>query len=68
MNDYNNNFFSKNAGAIIGIIIGLLLACTGLYRVVLVIVAVIAGAHIGRYVQYNKEEVKEKTKNFIDRL
>ena len=31
-------------------------------------IAVIVGAYIGRYIQYNKEEVKEKTKNFIDKL
>lgn len=68
MNDYNNNFFSKNIGAIIGIIIGLLLSCTGLYRAVLVILSIIGGAYIGKYVQYNKEELKEKTKDFIDRL
>ena len=39
MNGYDN-FFSRNLGAIIGIIIGLVLACTGLYRVVLIIIAV----------------------------
>lgn len=68
MNDYNNNFFVKNIGAIIGGIIGIILSCTGLYRAVLVIVAMIAGAYFGRYIQYNKQEVKEKTKNFIDKL
>lgn len=68
MNDYNNNFFFKNLGAIIGIIIGLVLSCTRLYRAVLVIMAVIGGGYIGKYVQYNKESLKEKTKNFIDRL
>lgn len=67
MND-NNNFFIKNLGAIIGIIIGLILACTRLYRVVIVICAMIAGAYVGRYIQYNKPEAKEKMKNFIDKL
>ena len=67
MNDYNN-FFSRNLGAIIGIIIGLVLSCTGLYRLVLVIGAVVGGAFIGKYIQYNKEDVKEKTKDFIDKL
>ncbi len=64
----NNNFIAKNLGAIIGIIIGLILACTRLYRVVIVIMAVSGGAILGRYIQYNKEEAKEKVKNFIDRL
>lgn len=64
----NNNFLTKNIGAIIGIIIGLILACTRLYRVVIVIMAVTGGAMIGKYIQYNKEEAKEKVKSFIDRL
>ncbi len=64
----NSNFFSKNLGAIIGIIIGAILACTGLYRVMIFIIAVYIGARFGKYVQYNKEELKEKSKNFIDKL
>ena len=66
---YNNdNFFSRNIGAIIGIIIALILACTKLYRVVIGIIAVIGGAYIGKYIQYNKEEAKDKVKRFIDKL
>lgn len=64
----NNNFFIKNLGAIIGIIVGLILACTNLYRVVIVIMAVVGGAYIGKYIQYNKEEAKDKMKKFIDKL
>lgn len=64
----NNNFFTKNLGAIIGIIIGLVLACTRLYRVVIVIGAVTGGAFLGKYIQYNKEEAKENVKKFIDKL
>ena len=67
MND-ENNFFIKNLGAIIGIIVGLILACTNLYRVVIVIMAVAGGAYIGKYIQYNKEEAKDKMKKFIDKL
>jgi uncharacterized membrane protein len=67
MND-NNNFFMKNLGALIGIAIGLILACTKLYRVVIVIMAVLGGAYIGKYIQYNKEEAKDKMKKFIDKL
>lgn len=68
MNDNNNNFFTNNLGAIIGIIIGLVLACTNLYRLVIVVLAVLGGAYIGKYIQYNKEEAKEKLKSFIDKL
>ena len=53
---------------IFAIIIGLILACTNLYRVVIAIMAVILGAYIGKYIQYNKEEAKNKMKNFIDKL
>lgn len=63
-----NNFFNKNIGAIIGVIIGLILSCTQLYRFVIVVVAMIAGGFVGRYVQYNKESLKENAKNFIDKL
>lgn len=66
--DENNNFFIKNLGAIIGIIIALILACTSLYRLVIVIMAVVGGAYVGRYIQYNKEEAKDKMKSFIDKL
>lgn len=68
MNENNNNFFTNNLGAIIGIIIGLVLACTKLYRLVIVVLAVLGGAYIGKYLQYNKEEAKDKMKKFIDRL
>ena len=64
----NNNFIIKNLGAIIGIIIGLILACTRLYRVVIVIIAVVGGGYLGKYIQYNKEEAKDKVKKFIDNL
>ena len=64
----NNNFIAKNLGAIIGIIVGLILACTRLYRVVIVIMEITGGAMLGKYIQYNKEEAKDKVKKFIDRL
>ncbi len=64
----NNNFLIKNLGAIIGIIVGLILACTRLYRVVIVIMAVVGGGMLGKYIQYNKEEAKDKMKKFIDKL
>lgn len=67
MND-NNNFFIKNIGAIIGVIIGLILACTGLYKVILILVAIVGGGYVGYYIQYNKESVKEKTIKFINKL
>lgn len=62
------SFFSKFGGALIGAIIALLFACTNFYRVVIAIVFIGLGAWIGNYVQKNKEMVKEKLKNLIDKL
>lgn len=61
-------FFQKYGGAIIGGFIALILACTRLYRVIIAIVLIIIGIWAGNYVQRNKEEVKEKLKNLIDRM
>ena len=46
----------------------LLLLCTKLYDVIIGIVVIIVGAFVGNYVQQNKSEVKEKLKNFIDKI
>lgn len=61
-------FFQKYGGGIIGGLIALVLACTGLYRVVIGIVLVVFGIWVGNYVQKNKEVVKEKLKNLIDKM
>ena len=62
------NFLSQYKGAIIGIIIAILILCTKLYDLLIACVVIILGAIIGNYVQQNKYSVKEKLKNFIDRL
>ena len=61
-------FFEKYGGAIIGGIVALILACTSLYRVVIGIVLVVLGMWAGNYFQKNKESVKEKLKNLIDKM
>lgn len=61
-------FFQKYGGAIIGGIIALVLACTSLYRIVIGIVLVAIGMWAGNYFQKNKESVKEKLKNLIDKM
>ncbi len=61
-------FFEKYGGAIIGGIVALILACTSLYRVVIGIVLVVIGMWAGNYFQKNKESVKEKLKNLIDKM
>lgn len=62
------SFFQKYGGAIIGGIIALVLAFTSFYKYIIAIVFVILGIWAGNYIQKNKEIVKEKLKNFIDRL
>lgn len=66
--DSFKEFVTKYKGAIIGIIIAILILCTRLYQLIIAIVLIFLGAVVGNYVQQNKYEVKEKLKNFIDRL
>lgn len=62
------NFWSQYKGAIIGVIVAILILCTKLYNLIIAIVGIILGAIVGNYVQQNKYAVKEKLKDFIDRL
>ncbi len=66
--DNFKEFVQEYRGAIIGGAIAILILLTGLYKLVVGIVLVCLGIFIGNYVQKNKYEVKEKLKNFIDRL
>lgn len=66
--DNIKDFLTKYRGAIIGIIVAILILCTRLYQLIIAIILVFVGAIVGNYVQQNKFEVKEKIKNFIDRL
>lgn len=65
-------FCDKYGGAVIGFLIGLglaiLLLFTNLYKLIIGIALIILCIYLGNYVQQNKESVKEKTKNFIDKL
>ena len=62
------NFITKYRGAIIGVIIAILILCTKIYELILAIILLFIGAIVGNYVQQNKYDVKEKLKNFIDKL
>lgn len=62
------NFWNQYKGAIIGIVVAILILCTKLYDLIICCVVIILGAMVGSYVQKNKDIVKEKLKNFIDRL
>lgn len=66
--DEIKNFLMKYRGAIIGAIIAILILLTRLYELIIGVVVIAMGICIGNYVQMNKETVKEKLKNFIDRM
>ena len=70
MNDSNDfkNFCLEHRGAIIGGLIAIIIACTGLVQVFFAVVIIIFGIWLGNYVQKNKENVKEKLKKFIDKF
>ena len=55
-------------GAIVGGLIGLLILCTGLYRLVIGVILIAIGLYIGNYVQYNKDSVKDRLKKLIDKM
>lgn len=63
-----NMLISNYAGAVIGGLIALILCFTELYRILVYIVIVLAGAFLGNYVQKNKSNVKEKLKAIIDKF
>ncbi len=67
MNGFKD-FWDHYKGAIIGIVIAVLILITRLQDLILAAVVIILGAIIGNYVQQNKEDVKTKLKNFIDKM
>lgn len=66
--DNFKNFINEYRGAIIGGIIAILILCTNLYKLIIGIILFCIGVFVGNYVQRNKYDVKEKLKNFIDRM
>lgn len=61
-------FFKTYSGAIIGAIVAIIILCTHLYELIIWTLFICLGLYLGNYIQHNKFEVKEKLKNFIDRL
>ncbi|MFR8104677.1 MAG: hypothetical protein ACLU8F_06375 [Clostridia bacterium] len=62
------DFIMQYRGAIIGAIVAILILLTNLYRLIIGIILICLGIFVGNYIQQNKYEVKEKLKNFIDRM
>ena len=67
MNDIKK-FLKNYSGAIIGALIAVIILLTHLYDLIIWILFIGLGIYIGNYIQQNKMDVKEKLKNFIDRL
>lgn len=67
MDDFKK-FMAQYGGVVIGIIVAILLLCTQLYKLIIGIILVFVCGYIGNYVQHNKFAVKEKIKDFIDKL
>ena len=61
-------FWNKYKGAIIGGIIAILILATDLVDTLFALFIIFVAICLGNYVQNNKEEVKEKLKNFVDRM
>jgi uncharacterized membrane protein len=72
MNDSNYNEFKKfcleHKGAIIGGLIAVIIAFTALRQILFGCIIIIGGIWLGNYVQKNKDYVKEKLKNLIDKF
>ncbi len=62
------DFFMKYRGAIIGAIVAILILLTRFYVFIIGLILIAMGIYVGNYIQVNKESVKEKLKNFIDRI
>lgn len=67
MEDFKN-FLIHYRYQIIGALIAILLLCTGIYKIVIAILVICAGVYAGYYFGKNKEQIKEKLKNLIDRM
>ena len=61
-------FWKRNKGIILGVAVAVILLITGLQHLIIGLVLIIACGFIGNYIYKNKDEVKSKTKNFIDKL
>ncbi len=67
MDDFKS-FMSQYGGMIIGVIIAILLLLTKFYELIIAIVLIVVCGYAGYYFQRNKNSVKDKLKNFIDKL
>ncbi len=67
MNNFKE-FFFKYWGAIVGAAIAIIALLLQIYKVIIAVITIFVGMYVGNYIQYNKENVKVKLKEFIDKL
>lgn len=67
MNDLKK-FMSEYGGMIIGIIVAIVLLLTKFYLLIISIILIVVCGYAGHYFQHNKDNVKDRLKNFIDKL
>lgn len=63
-----NGIIEKYGGAILGGIIAIILCFTRLYRLLIALLVIIGGVFLGNYIQKNKDDVKIKLKELIDKF
>ena len=61
-------FWNKYKGAIIGGLIAIVVLASDLAEAIMALIIIFAAVCLGNYVQNNKEEVKERLKEFIDKF
>ena len=66
--DNLKEFFLKYRGAIIGALVATVALLLNVYKIIIGVITIFVGIYIGNYIQHNKEIVKIKIKDFIDRL
>ena len=67
MDDFKR-FMSQYGGMVIGIIVAIVLLLTRFYLLIIGIILIVVCGYAGHYIQHNKDNVKDRLKNFIDRL
>ncbi len=66
--DSLKDFWSNYKGAILGVIVAILIIATNFYKLIVAVILLVLGAIVGNYIQQNKQIVKDRLKNFIDRF
>lgn len=67
MSDFKE-FMSKYGGMIVGILVAIVLLLTKFYLLIISIILIVVCGYAGYYFQHNKDSVKDKMRNFIDKL